>query len=148
VTADRDLPFIELPGGVRIRRDELTFTSSRSGGPGGQNVNKVSTRVTLRFDVDASPSLTEQQKARIRRRLATRVTRDGVLHVVSSKHRTQAANRKAATERFVELFSEALRPRKRRIPTKTPHRSKEQRLAEKARRGETKRLRRRPARDE
>ncbi len=148
MTSDRDSSFIDLPAGTRIRRDELTFTSSRSGGPGGQNVNKVSTRVTLRFNLDASPSLTEQQKTRLRRRLATRITRDGVLHVVSSKHRTQAANRKAATERFVELLADALRPTKRRVPTKTPRKSKERRLAEKAKRGETKRLRRRPARDE
>lgn len=148
MTSDRDSRFIDVAAGVRVRRAELVFTSSRSGGPGGQNVNKVSTRVTLRFNVDATHSLTQDQKSRIRRRLATRITRAGVLYVVSSKHRTQLANRKAATERFVALLSEALTPASRRVPTKTPPKSKERRLVDKAKRSETKRLRRRPAQDD
>ena len=144
MTSNCDSRFIHLGRGVRVRRDELVFTSSRSSGPGGQNVNKVSTRVTLRFDVDASPSLTEDQKCLIRRRLATRITRAGVLYIVSSKHRTQLANRKAATERFVALLCEALAPVRKRRHTSIPTRSRQHRLADKTRRSETKRLRQRP----
>src|SRR5664280_3566590 len=88
-----------------------------SGGPGGQNVNKVATKVTLTFDVAASPSLTDAQRDRIRARLATRISKDGVLQVVSQRHRTQGANRAAALERFVELLRDALAEEAPRVPT-------------------------------
>ena len=121
--------------------DEISFATSRSGGPGGQNVNKLETRVTLRFDLTGSPSLSEEQKARLRDRLATRITRSGVLHVTAQKHRTQAANREAAQERFAELLREALREETPRKKTKIPRAVKRRRVEGKRRRGERKKER-------
>src|SRR5215475_13463468 len=95
---------IEIDGEIALPEEELTFATSRSGGPGGQNVNKLETRVTLRFDLAGSPSLSPEQKARLRERLATRITKAGVLQVTAQRHRTQAANREAAVERFAELL--------------------------------------------
>src|SRR5689334_3487744 len=100
---------------LEIPDEELSFATARSGGPGGQNVNKLETKVILRFDLASSPSLTDEQKARLGERLATRITKDGILQVASQRHRTQAANREAAVERFAELLAEGLReeaPRK------------------------------------
>ena len=125
----------------RIGEDELSFTFTRSGGPGGQNVNKVNTRVTLWFDLDRSATLSAHEKAVIHQHLAGRISNDGRLHIVSMRHRTQAANRAAAVERFYELLAQALRPRAIRRPTKTPRSAKERRLREKQRAGERKRLR-------
>jgi ribosome-associated protein len=118
---------------------ELTYRTSRSSGPGGQNVNKVETRVTLLFDLARSEALEEPQKAVLRRRLATRINKEGVLRVVSQKHRTQKANREAARNKLAELLAEALRPRRRRRPTKTPARTRRRRLEDKKRRSELKR---------
>ncbi|MCP4201576.1 MAG: aminoacyl-tRNA hydrolase [bacterium] len=122
-----------------IPERELTYRSSRSSGPGGQNVNKVETRVTLLFDVSASTVLHESQKARLRRRLTTRISKAGVLRVVSQKHRTQGANREAARARLSELLAEALEPERRRRRTRTPERARRKRLEEKKRRGDLKR---------
>ena len=130
---------------LSIAPEEITFAASRSGGPGGQNVNKVETRMTLRFDLAGSPSLSDEQRERLAARLATRVTKDGVLHVTSQKHRTQAANREAALLRFVELLEEALAEDKPRRPTRVSKAAKRRRLEAKRRRGEQKRERtRRP----
>jgi ribosome-associated protein len=131
-------------GRPEIGGDELRFTYSRSSGPGGQYVNRVETRVTLLFDVDGSPSLTDEQKRRIRRRLATRINKEGVLRVVSQRHRTREANRRAAIERFEELLAEALRSRRPRRKTRVPERAKRRRVETKRRRGEVKRSRGRP----
>jgi ribosome-associated protein len=121
-----------------IDNREVSYHYSRSPGPGGQNVNKVATKATLRFDVDASKSLTTQQKARIRRALATRITSEGVLHLSASAARTQSANRRAVTERFVELLAGALRPVKVRRKTRPSAASRERRLADKSRRSRIK----------
>lgn len=120
---------------------ELTYRSSRSSGPGGQNVNKVETRVTLLFDIPGSAVLDETQKNVIRRQLATRINKRGVLRVVSQRHRTQNANREAARTKLAELLAEALRPRRPRRPTRTPKKARRRRLEEKKRRGELKRRR-------
>jgi ribosome-associated protein len=132
---------IALAGGVRVPLSDLRFEFSRSGGPGGQNVNKVSTRVTLRFDVGASGALSAEDKARVRVKLSTRMTRDGVLYVVSSKHRTQNANRRAAVERFAELLAGALHREKARKKTRVSHGARKRRVEEKRRRSALKRLR-------
>jgi ribosome-associated protein len=132
---------IEINKDISIREDELVFKFSRSGGPGGQNVNKLNTRVTLSFDVANASSFSDEQKKRIFRRLATRVDKNGVLKVVSQKYRTQKANRNAATERLAELLREALRKRRIRKKTKAPAWAKERRLEEKKRRGRIKRQR-------
>src|SRR5262245_23185283 len=126
---------------LSIPEEEIAFTTSRSGGPGGQNVNKLETRVTLRFDLTGSPSLSPEQKARLRERLATRVTKDGVLQVTAQRHRTQAANREAAVERFAELLRENLREEAPRKKTRPSRAAKARRLEEKRRRGLKKRER-------
>lgn len=127
-----------------IPDQEISFKTSRSSGPGGQNVNKVESRVTLLFDLDGTASLSEDQKLRIRDRLASRINRQGVLRVVAQKHRTQAANREVARERFERLIRDALAERPTRVPTRVTKAAKERRLEGKRRRSELKRRRREP----
>jgi ribosome-associated protein len=116
---------------VPIPEGELVFQASRSSGPGGQNVNKLNTRVTVLFHVAGSPSLSEEQKQRVRSRLAGRMDKEGVLHVTSQKHRSQEANRRAAVERLQELVQEALTPVPVRRKTRVPVAARERRLQEK-----------------
>jgi ribosome-associated protein len=132
---------IRITDQVSIPEDELRFTATRSSGPGGQHVNKASTRVTLRFDLANSPSLTSDQKQLLLERLPTRISKQGVLRVVSQKTRSQAANREVALERFVELLQQALELRPERKPIKIPSAVKEKRIANKKHRGHLKRER-------
>jgi ribosome-associated protein len=125
---------IEITNDIFICGDELIFKVSRSGGPGGQNINKVNTRVTLFFDVVNCESLSGVQKQRILARLATRTDKNGVMRVVSQKFRTQKANRRAAAERLGELLREALKARPVRKKTRIPYAVKQRRLEEKRRR--------------
>jgi ribosome-associated protein len=129
---------IEIGDGLAIPDEEVSFVTSRSGGPGGQNVNKLETRVTLRFDLQASPSLTDEQKARLRERLATRITRAGLLQVTSQKHRSQMENREASIERFAELLREGLREEAPRKKTRVSKAAKRRRVDAKRRRGSRK----------
>lgn len=126
---------------VSIAEEELSFTASPSSGPGGQHVNRASTRVTLRFDVANSPSLTQPQKYLIYDRLSTRISKEGILQITSQRHRSQHANKEEVICRFVELLSQALQRPKARTPTKPSKTAKERRLQEKARRAELKRRR-------
>lgn len=125
----------------RIEASALSFSFTRSSGPGGQNVNKVNTRATLWFDLEGDSALTSAEKSTIRERLGGRLSRDGRLHVASMRFRTQRANREAATERFFDLLAEAIRPRTPRRPTRSPRSAKERRIREKKRTGERKRMR-------
>jgi ribosome-associated protein len=128
-----------------IPDEELEFSTSRSSGPGGQNVNKVNTRVTVLFDVERSAVLSEEQRELLRARLGGRISRAGVLRVVSQRHRTQLANRDAAVARLATLVREALSEQPERVPVKVPAAVKERRLEEKHRRGDLKRERGLPA---
>ena len=132
---------IRITDQLSILEDELKFTASRSRGPGGQHLNKASTRVTLRFDLANSPSLSPDQKQLLQERLPTRISKQGVLRVVSQKTRSQAANRKAALERFVELLQQSLELRPERKPLRMPSAATEKRIADKKRRGHLKRER-------
>ncbi|OGQ96979.1 MAG: hypothetical protein A2521_11635 [Deltaproteobacteria bacterium RIFOXYD12_FULL_57_12] len=133
---------IEISQNILIREDELSFTFSRSSGPGGQNVNKVNTRVTLLFDVEHSSSLPPDAKSLVLQKLSTRINKLGQLQVSSYRHRTQFANRLATVERFVDLLQEALRQEKPRKKTKASRASRERRLAAKLQRSRLKQSRR------
>ncbi|MFL6289399.1 MAG: alternative ribosome rescue aminoacyl-tRNA hydrolase ArfB [Thermoanaerobaculia bacterium] len=135
---------IQIGEGLSIPDEEVSFATSRSGGPGGQNVNKLETRVTVRFDVAGSSSLSEEQRQRLLERLATRITRSGVLHVTSQKHRTQGDNREAAVARLAELMAEALREEVPRKATRVSKAAKRRRVDAKKRRGQRKRERSAP----
>jgi len=126
---------------IETLRPWIEMQASRSPGPGGQNVNKVNTRVTLLFDFEACPQLSDPQKTRIRSRLRTRLSRDGRLRIVRHRERTQARNRRASAEQLLELLCGALRPRKTRRATGPTRRSIQRRLAGKRRRGELKKQR-------
>jgi ribosome-associated protein len=123
---------------IEISADELRFVFSRSSGPGGQNVNKLSTRVTVCFDVAASPSLSDIQKELVLKKLASRVDKTGLLKITCQKYRTQAANRSGAVARLTELLNKALKPKPIRKKTVATYTSKEARLKKKKHRGQLK----------
>jgi ribosome-associated protein len=133
---------VAIDQGLSIPEDELQFVYSRSSGPGGQHVNKSSTRVTLRFDVDRSPSLTAEQRARLRTRLATRISAAGILQVSSQRSRSRRSNEEAALLRFVELVRAALHREPPRTATKATRASRDKRITEKKARGALKKGRR------
>jgi ribosome-associated protein len=112
---------------------ELHFQFSRSGGPGGQHVNRSATQVELTFDVAQSPSLNEMQRARMLSQLKSYIDTHGLLHLSSQTTRSQHRNRAEVIERFQHLLRRALHVPKRRVPTRPPPQVKEQRLAEKRR---------------
>ncbi|MGM0621282.1 MAG: alternative ribosome rescue aminoacyl-tRNA hydrolase ArfB [Bacteroidota bacterium] len=123
---------------------EVTFSASRGGGPGGQNVNKVSTKMELRFPLNDSETLTETQKQRLLSKLKNRITTSGELVLTSSAERTQWRNREKVTQKFFELIEKALTPPKKRIKTRPTKASKLKRLENKKKQGQKKQLRKPP----
>jgi ribosome-associated protein len=139
-----DSSSLAITSHLRLPLSELEYHASRSGGPGGQHVNTSSTRVEVLWDVAASPTLSEDQRARILRRLASRLDSSGRLRLVSSGSRSQLRNREEVTERLREMVAEALHVPKRRKPTRPTQASRAARLERKRRRSSLKRERRRP----
>ncbi len=132
---------LDLNYGIIVPLHLLRARTSRAGGPGGQNVNKVETKVTIEVDVDALP-LSDEQKALVRERLAGRINREGTFRVTSQADRSQVGNRDRALDRMEELLRDALAKREIRRPTRVSKTQKAKRIDNKKRRGETKRLRR------
>lgn len=133
---------LEVSATLGIPRTELVYRASRAGGPGGQHVNTSSTRIELLWNVRDSRALPEDLRARVLERLASRLDGGGWVRIVSAARRSQGQNRGAAEERLVALVRGALVVRKRRRATTPSFGSRQERLAEKRKRGDTKRLRR------
>jgi ribosome-associated protein len=125
-----------------IPRGEIELRASRSSGPGGQHANVTASRIEAVFDIDASPTLTDEQKRRLRARFGPRVT------AIAQDARSQLRNRELAVARLNERVAAALKPRKHRRATRATNASRERRLASKKRRSDTKRARGRPSADD
>jgi ribosome-associated protein len=135
---------LDITDAVRIPESELAVRVSTSSGPGGQNVNRVRTRVTLRFNVLRSGALDEEARQRLLRNLGPRLDSSGNLRVRSQRHRTQARNREEARERLRNILADALRERPARRPTSRPRGADERRLREKRHRAQLREQRSRP----
>ena len=139
---------IRITDHIALDESELVESFIRASGPGGQNVNKLSTAVQLRFDVRGSPSLTDEVRARLERLAGRRLTREGVLVITAQSHRTQERNRADALDRLVELIRQAaVRPVPRRA-TKPTKASRRRRVDDKKRRGGIKAMRGNPRSDD
>jgi ribosome-associated protein len=139
---------LEVAPGLAIPDSEISVSFVRASGPGGQNVNKVSTAAQLRFDLQGSSVLTPGVKARLRALSGRRLIADGTILIVARNQRTQEHNRRDAEERLSDLIRRALIAPKARKATRPTRAARERRLEHKTHQGRTKRLRTRPARDD
>lgn len=135
---------IQITRTIAIDENELEESFVRSAGPGGQNVNKLSTAVQLRFDVRNSPSLPEAVRSRVERLAGRRLTREGVIVILAQRFRTQERNREDARERLIALIREATVLQAPRVATRIPFSEKRKRRDEKARRSKKKSFRTSP----
>ncbi len=111
--------------------NELEFKTSRSSGKGGQHVNKVETKVELRFDIDDSSILSDEEKQRIKTKLSNKINKEGILQITSEKESSQSMNKQETIEKFYVLLEKALQKPKKRKPTKRSKKAEERRLKEK-----------------
>lgn len=135
------MDYLEVNDSLRIPMSEIDMKAIRAQGAGGQNVNKVATAIQLRFDIAASPSLSEALRKRLLASGDQRISAEGVLVIKSQESRSQERNRQAALRRLVDLLRGADRQQKPRIPTKPGRKAKARRLDTKSRRGELKKSR-------
>ena len=133
---------LRIDGRTSIPLDELTFRASRASGPGGQHVNKTSSRVTLFFHIDGSPSLDDDQKRRLHDKLSTRIRKDGVLWMSAQTSPSQHVNRRILIERFIALLAGALHEQRERRPSKPKRSTMKRRRDERERRSKVKSARR------
>lgn len=141
-------PDLRLPGRVVVPFSELVIEVARGGGPGGQNVNKVSSKVRVRFSVANSPSLPPEVRGRLLEKLAGKLTTDGELLIAANEYRDQPRNRAAAIERLRRTLVDALFVPKARRATKPTRGSVERRIGERKHKSAIKRMRRPPGRDD
>ena len=139
---------LQVTDDIALDERELEFSFIRASGPGGQNVNKVSSAAQLRFDARGSPSLTREVSARLERLAGARLTLDGVIVITARRFSSQERNRADAQDRLIALIARAAIAPVRRRRTRPPRAAKEQRLADKSRRASVKSLRGRPAGDD
>lgn len=132
---------VVVKNGIVIPAHELEITATRAGGPGGQHVNKTSTRITLRWNLNTTTALTDVQKERVREKLASRLTSEGDLIIHNRSSRSQQQNRKAALQQLSDTVRKALYVPKKRMKTRVPKKAKETRLQAKKKRGELKKER-------
>lgn len=132
---------LHVKNGIIIPEYELEFTTSRSGGPGGQHVNRTESRITVRWNVKNTQALTPEQKERVLKNLESRLTSEGDLIVSNRSTRSQIQNKENALTILAQIVSEALFVPKKRMATRVPKVVKEKRIQEKKRRGETKKMR-------
>ena len=138
-TPEESNPLRELT--AQLLYAELEFTTARSGGPGGQNVNKVNTKVILKFSIDKSAILSDEEKSILRQKLASKVTTDGVFVISAQEERSQLDNKERVIEKFDRLLKKAFEKKKPRKKTKPSKAAKEKRMNEKKKLSEKKQLR-------
>jgi len=132
---------IAVKNGIAIPEHEIRITTSRAGGPGGQHVNKASTKITLHWNPSQSAALTDEQKERVLKNLESQLTFDGDLVIYNRSTRSQAQNKKLALDELAKRIRKALYIPKRRMKTKVPKEAKEKRIQAKKQRSEVKKLR-------